>query len=403
MTVTELRAEWGLDPATNTVNHGSYGATPRVVLAAQQAWRDAMEAQPTRFMAQTYPVAIRAAAARLAGFLGAEAQDIGFLTNATDGCNAVLRSIAFAPNDEILMLGHVYGAVRNTIAHVAQRAAARATVAAIPFPRPDPAAILANIEAAITPRTRLAVIDHITSGSALVLPLAEIVALCHAKGVPILVDGAHGPGNVELDLTALDADWYVGNAHKWLNAPKGCAFIWARRDRQSIHPTTISHGYGQGFVAEFDWTGTHDPSAHLAVTAALDFHARLGGPALMARNASLAAEAANLVAARFGTETGHGNQKTCAMAMVRLPAAPMTAADLLALRHRLLTAGTDVPLHLHDGVAWLRVSAQAIATWLAESPSGRAGGFRLGRRRRIVATPSLRRSLPRHGGRAGSA
>ena len=357
--IPDLAEHWGLAPGYNTVNHGSYGATPRVVLAAQRRWRDEMEAQPTVFMAQTYPVAIRTAAAALAAYLGATAEDLAFLVNATDGCNAVLRSLAFAPGDEILMLGHVYGAVRNTIAYVAQQAAATPTIAEIPFPRPDAAAILANIEAAITPRTRLAVIDHITSGSALVLPLPEIIALCHARGVPVLVDGAHGPGHVALDLPALNADWYVGNAHKWLNAPKGCAFLWARRDRQAIHPTTISHGYNQGFLAEFDWTGTHDPSAHLAVTAALEFHARLGGPALMARNASLAGKAANLVSARFGTETGHGNQPTCAMAMVRLPAAPMTQSEMLALRQRLLTAGTDVALHLHDGRAWLRLSAQA--------------------------------------------
>ena len=157
----------------------------------------------------------------------------------------------------------------------------------MPFPRPVAEDITDAVAAAITPRTRIAVMDHITSASALVLPIREIVAACHARGVPVLVDGAHAPGHVDLDLTALDTDWYTGNCHKWLNAAKGCAFLWARRDRQAdLHPVTISHGYGQGFVAEFDWTGTFDPSAYLSVGAALAFHARLGGSALRARNAA---------------------------------------------------------------------------------------------------------------------
>ena len=162
----------------------------------------------------------------------------------------------------------------------------------MPFPRPDAEAIVAAVAAALTPRTKLAVIDHITSGSALVLPLEQIVAACHAAGVPVLVDGAHGPGQVTLDLRSLGADWYVGNCHKWLCAPKGCGFLWAAPERQAgLHPVTISHGFGGGFLAEFDWTGTRDCSAWLSVDAALDFHARLGGAALRARNMALAAEA----------------------------------------------------------------------------------------------------------------
>jgi isopenicillin-N epimerase len=352
-----IRDEWRLDPDCLTVNHGSFGATPLCVLAAQDEWRRAMEAQPSRFMRRVLPDALRDAAAKLAQFLGAEGEDLAFVPNATAGCNAVLRSLRFQPGDEILALSHVYGAVGNTIRYVASRTGAVMTQAALPFPRPDDDTILANIEAALTPRTRLAVIDHITSSSALVLPLARIVAACHAAGVPVLVDGAHGPGQVELDLTALGADWYAGNCHKWLAAAKGCAFLWARRDRQDdLHPAVISHGYGQGLLAEFDWTGTWDPSAYLSVTAALDFHARLGGPALRARNAALAFAAGNLVAARLGTETGTGNAPTAAMAMVRLPCA---VPDPAALRDRLFDAGTDVPLHVHGDDVWLRLSAYA--------------------------------------------
>jgi isopenicillin-N epimerase len=352
-----VRGEWGLDPDFLTLNHGSYGATPRAVLAAQDEWRARLEAQPTRFFRETYPAAIRHAAGELASFLGAEGRDLAFVENATTGCNAVLRSLRLAPGDEIVVLSHVYGAVRNTVLYVCDRTGARMVEATLPFPRPLPDDITAAIAAALTPRTKIAVIDHITSASALVLPLKQITAACHAQGVPVLVDGAHGPGHVDIDLTDIDADWYTGNCHKWLNAAKGCAFLWARPDRQhDLHPVTISHGYNQGFLAEFDWTGTYDPSAYLSVTAALAFHARLGGPTLRARNAALAFEAARLVAARLGTETGGGNAVSGAMGLVRLPGPPDGAMDM---RGKLMTLGTDTPVHSLNGAMWLRLSVQA--------------------------------------------
>jgi len=360
-----IRHEWDLDPDWLTVNHGSYGATPRVVLAAQREWQRRMEAQPCRFMGRELPKALRAAADQLAAFVGAEGRDLAFVENATVGCNAVLRSAPLDPGDEILALNHGYGAVLKTARYVARRTGALVREARLPFPRPTDAAVVQSVAAALTPRTRIAVLDHITSSSALVLPIEQMVATCHAVGVPVLVDGAHAPGQVALDLTRLDADWYVGNCHKWLMAPKGCAFLWARRDRQDgLHPVTISHGYGQGFLAEFDWTGTRDMSAFLAVTAALDFHRRLGGPALQARNAALAAEATALLAHRLRTETGsslpEGKSSVGAMGLVRLPDTEnVTPETALLLRERLLDAYTDAPVNELDGTAWLRISVQA--------------------------------------------
>jgi len=356
-----VRDEWTLDWDFLTVNHGSFGATPTVVLAAQAEWRCKLEAQPTRFMTSVVPGALRDAAARLATFVGAEAKDVAFVENATQGCNAVLRSLLLRANDEIVVLNHAYGAVRNTVRFVCERAGAHMVEAAIPFPRPHPDAIVANLKAALTRHTRLAVLDHITSGSALVLPLARMVEACHVAGVPVLVDGAHGPGQVTLDLAALNADWYVGNCHKWLNAPKGCGFLRARADRQDdVHPVTISHGYGKGFLAEFDWTGTRDPTAFLCVTDAIAFHERLGGEAMRAGNIALAAEAAALIAGRLGTEAGAGNELAGSMGVVRLPLqGALSSERLQALRRRLLEAGTDAPVHLHAGTAWLRISAAA--------------------------------------------
>ncbi len=273
----------------------------------------------------------------------------------------MLRSLTLAAEDEIVVLAHGYGAVLNTVRHVAARAGARVIEVPVPFPAMDEAALLASLRAALSPRTRIAVLDHITSASALVLPIAAMTQACHAGGVPVLIDGAHGPGQVALDLPATGADWYAGNCHKWLMAPKGCAFLWARPGRQAgLHPTIISHGLGRGFLEEFDWTGTRDPSAWLAVAAALDFHAALGGDALMARNAALAEQATALLAQRLNTDRGPGGAFAAAMGTVRLPlAGPATPERALAVRAALLDAGTDAPVQAIDGAAWLRLSAAA--------------------------------------------
>lgn len=356
----DRRTEWDLDPAFLTVNHGSFGATPRVVIAAQRAWQDRMERQPSRFMNTIYSGAIRGAAEALGVFMNADGRNIVFVDNATTGCNAVLRSILLQRDDQVMILSHAYGAVRNAVRFVAVQAGARITEAAVTFPDPTEDSLVAAVTAALTPRTRLAVIDHITSGSAIVLPIQRIVAVCHAAGVPVLVDGAHAPGQVAVDLTAIGADWYVGNCHKWLCAPKGCAFLYAAPDRQAgLHPGTISHGYGQGFLAEFDWTGTTDPTRFLAVTEAISCHGRLGGAALMERNRALAAEGGALIARRFNTNVGTQGAVAGAMATIRLPVDDATPEQALAIRERLMAAGTDAPVHALDGALWLRISAFA--------------------------------------------
>ena len=341
------------------MNHGSYGATPRVVL---QEWRRRLEAQPTLFMRRILPDALRANAERLGVFIGADGRDIAFVENATAGCNAVLRSLSLQPGDEIVVLSHVYGAVQNTVSYVAERSGAHVIECEIPFPQPSAERIIANLADTVSKRTRLAVLDHISSHSALVLPLESMIAVCREAGVPVLVDGAHAPGQIELNLNALAADWYVGNCHKWLMAPKGCAFLWARPDRQqNLHPVTISHGLGRGFVEEFDWTGTRDPSAFLSVETAIDFHDRLGGAALRSRNAHLAQRAAAIVAGHFGTDVGASAGWCAAMTMVRLPALPQPATPDLALRIRsyILDVGCDAPIFSLAGSVWVRLSAQA--------------------------------------------
>ncbi len=309
-------------------------------------------------MNSVHATAIRDAAQALGAFLNVPGNDLVFVDNATAGCNAVLRSLPLQPDQDVIILSHAYGAVRNVVRFATERVGARISQASLAFPDPTEDSLIAAITDAITPSTGLAVIDHITSASAIVLPIQRIVAACHAAGVPVLVDGAHAPGQIDLDLSGIGADWYVGNCHKWLCAPKGCGFLYAAPARQSgLHPGTISHGYGQGFLAEFDWTGTTDPSRFLAVIQAIDFHHRLGGAALRARNKNLAAQGAAYVAQRLNTEVGTTGSVAGAMATVRLPNEHRGPAQ--AIRQRLMAAGTDAPVHALDDALWLRLSAFA--------------------------------------------
>jgi isopenicillin-N epimerase len=356
------RDEWLLDPDVAFLNHGSFGATPRMVLAEQERWRAHMERHPTHFMSEELPPALRAAAARLAAFVGSEAKDLVFVENATAGCNTVLRSIRLAPGDEILVTDHGYPAVRKAAEHAAARAGARAIEAQVPFPLDDPAQVTAAVAAKLGPRTRLAIFDHVTSPTAVIFPVRELTALCRAAGALVLIDGAHGPGMLDLDVPSIGADWYTGNCHKWLMAPKGSGFLWTSpRQQAETHPLVISHGFGQGFTAEFDWIGTRDPTAWLAVPAAIDFHERLGGARLRERNAARAREQANNLARIWNTERGAPDELTGSMATVRLPlsdpASPERAQNLrrkLFDDHRI-----EVLVAAFAGALWARISAHA--------------------------------------------
>jgi isopenicillin-N epimerase len=356
------RSEWLLDPAFSFLNHGSYGATPRTVLAEQTRWRDRMELHPTGFMTYELPAALRQAAAHLASFVGCDAIDLVFVENATIGCNAVLNSLALSVGDEILVTDHGYAAVRNAADHVAKRAGARIVEAKVPFPATDSKQIVDAVASHIGPRTRLAILDHITSPTAVSFPVRELASRCKSAGVSVLIDGAHAPGMLPLEISSIGADWYVGNCHKWLMAPKGSGFLWTDPRRQSeTHPVTVSHGYGSGYTAEFDWTGTRDPSAWLSVPAAIEFHRRLGGPSLSERNIKLACEAATQLAFCWKTERGSSDALTGSMATVRLPLdGKATMERALELRAWLFeTHRIELPVIPFGASLWARISAQA--------------------------------------------
>jgi isopenicillin-N epimerase len=320
---------WPLDPSTIFLNHGSFGACPAEVLRHQAALRAEMEANPVRFLSRELDARLAAAREALAAFIGADADDLAFVTNATSGVNAVLRSLALGAGDELLTTDHTYNACRNTLDFVARRAGATVVVATLPFPVGSSAAVVAAVMAKVSARTRLALIDHVTSATALVLPIERLIAELGARGVDVIVDGAHAPGMVALDVRALGAAYYAGNCHKWLCAPKGAAFLWVRRDRQEhVHPLTISHGASvtrsgrSRFRLEFDWTGTDDPTPWLTVPKAIDYLGSLvpdGWPALRARNRDLALQARRLLCDVAGTAPPCPDEMVGSIASVRLP------------------------------------------------------------------------------------
>lgn len=357
----DIRSLWGLDYSKLIVNHGSYGATPLEVLAKQDEWRRRMEAAPTLFMATELAPAIRKAATAVGAAIGARGEDIALVDNSTGAINAILGSIDFKPGDEILVNDHTYGAVLKTARHICARTGAVIVTAMLPFPDATAEGLIAAHLDAVTPRTRLAIIDHITSPSALVMPLAEMVAAFRDAGVPVLVDGAHGPGQVPLDLGALGADYYVGNGHKWWMGAKGAGFLWTKPEHQAgLHPTIISHGYGSGYLAEFDWTGTRDWSAALVMPVAIDFHNRLGGTALMDANRALARASAERLAARFGTRLANPPELEGAMSLVELPfGGEATMERQGAVRTMFYELGCDIPIMTLADKFWLRLSVQA--------------------------------------------
>ncbi len=367
-----MRAEWALEPETLYLNHGTVGAPPRRVLAAQQAIRDEIERQPSRFLLRELssvtfglprdqPPRMRQAAEPVAAFLGARGDDLVFVDNVTAGVNAVLRSLEFLPGDEIVITNEVYGAVAKTAQYVARRAGAHVRIATLPGIAGDPQEFVDAVAAGLTPRTRLAIVEHVAAESALVLPLAAIAARCRAAGVPVLADGAHAPGAIAFDVTALGVDWYAANLHKWAWSPRSCGILWAPPERQvDLHPPVISWGLDEGFTREFDWVGTRDPSAALAAPVGLAFMQELGLDAVRGYNHALAWDGARRLAERWGTTLAMTEPWVGTMATVPLPAAAgSTGDDATRLRDRLLFEDhIEAPIHARDGGLRTRISGQ---------------------------------------------
>ena len=369
-----MKQHWTLDPGITYLNHGAFGATPRVVLEAQSQFRAQMEREPVRFFVRELEPLLDDARETLARFIGADPQGLAFVPNATAAVNAVLRSLDLDKFDELLVTTQEYNACRNTLDFVATLSGAKVVVADIPFPLRSPDVVIERVLEKVTDRTRLLLIDHVVSQTALILPVEALVAEMSARGIDTFVDGAHAAGFLPLDVAGIGAAYYAGNLHKWVCAPKGAGFLAVRENRRaSIRPMAISHGANSQrrdrgrFLIEFDWTGTFDPSAWLSVPTALRFVGSLlegGWPAIRQRNRELALRARDLLCAALGIEAPAPDEMLGAMAALPLPDSTESAEpplfldplqDRLLFDHRI-----EVPI-----IPWprspkriLRVSAQ---------------------------------------------
>ncbi|MDA1259066.1 MAG: aminotransferase class V-fold PLP-dependent enzyme [Planctomycetota bacterium] len=322
------RKHWTLDPEVVFLNHGSYGAVPETIQRKQEEQRRELEREPVRYMRHRTRL-IDAARDAVAAFVGVDPADLVLVTNATHGVNSVLRSLRFADGDELLVTDHEYNACRNALNFVAERTGARVVVADVPFPLTSPQQVVDAMLAKVTDRTTLCLVDHITSPTALRLPIEQLVPALQERGVRVLVDGAHAPGQIELDLMKLGADFYTGNLHKWPCAPKGSALLFVHpRHRDQIRPTVISHGANADFSTrsrfhqEFDWEGTFDLTGWAVIPETLSFVGGLmpgGWKEVMQRNHALALQARALLCEGLGTEPVCPDEMIGTMASVRLP------------------------------------------------------------------------------------
>ncbi len=364
-----------LDPEVVFLNHGSFGSCPRAVLDHQQELRLRMERQPVQFLVRELEGLLDEARAALARFVGARAEDLVLLTNATSGVNCVLRSLRFEPGDELLVTRHEYNACANALRFAAERHGARVVTVNLPFPLQSSDQVAATLLPAVTDKTRLVLIDHVTSATGLVLPIAGIISTLRERGIDTLVDGAHAPGMIPLDVEVLGAAYYTGNCHKWICAPKGAGFLHVRPDRQeAIRPLTISHGANSRrtdrsrFQIEFGWTGTRDPTAALCLPFVLDYLGKLlpgGWREIMTRNRALVLAGRRLLCDTLGLSLPAPDDMIGSLASLPMPdsqAEPSSSPlyldpwqeELLA-RHRLEVPFVPWPEHPRR---LLRISAQ---------------------------------------------
>jgi isopenicillin-N epimerase len=362
-------SDWPLDPEVIYLNHGAFGSCPRPVQQTADALRGRFERAPMQFVMRDAESLIDAARVAAATLMGADGEDLVFVQNATTAVCTVLASLPSRPGDELLVTDHAYNACRNALNLHARRTGMSVVVARVGFPCAGPDDVVAAVLGAVTPRTRLALLDHVSSPTALVFPIAELIRALTARGVDTLIDGAHAPGMVPVDLRALGATYYAANLHKWCGVPKTAAVLYVQRDRQAdLHPLVIGHGASSPrtdrsrFLLEFDWTGTHDPSAVMSLPAALRYMSGLlpgGLPALRDRNHDLIVRARAQLMDALDIAAPCPAEMLGAMATLPLPASMTIATPVLyeALwrKHRIEAPVFEWPT---PGRPMLRVCAQ---------------------------------------------
>ena len=340
---SDLAQHWQLDCDVVQLNHGSYGACPKSVLDLQTTLRARLEANTMKFINRELQDLVDEARGALATFLGANPRCLAFVPNATYGVNSVLRSLKFKSDDEIIVTNLEYLSCQVALDYVVERAGAKAVEVSLPFPIGAETQVVEKLLSAVTPKTKLVLLDHVTSATGIILPIERIQAELAARGVDLLVDGAHAPGMLDLNLEKLGVAYYTGNCHKWICSPKGSAFLYVREDKQSeISPLAIGHGSMRHDLNrprlwhDFDWTGTHDPSAYLCIPAAIEFFSEVlpgGWSAVRQRNNQLVLEARQLLTKRLGMPAPAPDTMIGSLAALVLPAVPNSGpSDPLQLR-----------------------------------------------------------------------
>ena len=371
---SDLAHHWPLDPQTVFLNHGSFGATPSEVLEEQGRLRGLLERDPVRFFEREYSDMWDESRSAVARMLNADVDGMVFVSNATQGVNTVLRSLDLEPGDEIIVPNHSYQACWNAVDYVTRRSGAKTVVVEIPFRVEDPKQVIDLIMEAVTERTVLALIDTVTSPTGSRMPFEELTNRLQSRGVDVLLDAAHGPGIVPIDLSRLEPAYCVGNFHKWTCSPKGSAFLHIRKDRKDlIHPLNISHGFSfegtaqEKFEFEFAWPGTQDPTPWLCIPKAMSFMEELvvgGWPEIMRRNRDLALQGRNLICDALGTTPPVPDTMVSALASVEVPTdeevGPMSLDGDPFHNYLLDEYSIQVPVMpwRHHDTKYIRISAQ---------------------------------------------
>lgn len=356
----EVRRHWTFEPGVTYLNHGSFGATPRPVLKVQQALRELMERQLIQFLDRERDERFEVARSRVGELLGSDPANITFVPNATFGINAVLKSLPFEAGDELLIPEIGYGAIIKTVRRVCDRTGATFVLQNLPFPK-TPQDLVDSVMSGVTERTKIVVVDQVASASALVFPVAEIIAACHARGVEVMVDGAHAPGQLPLSLDELGADYWTGNLHKWVCAPKGSAILYVSPQHQDkIEPLVTSHYINDGFLPSFEWQGTTDPTSFLATPAAVDFMESLGWDRVRTHNHELVKLGRRTICEATGLTAPI--PEACdalvgSMAVITLPdGLPENGAQLQAEIYS--RSKVEVPVMWNHERPYIRISAQ---------------------------------------------
>jgi isopenicillin-N epimerase len=363
--MNHLREDFLLDSTVVFLNHGSFGACPKPVFEAYQRWQLELERQPVEFLGRRIDGLLDEARAALAAYLNTERDRLVFVQNATTGVNIVARSLPLGAGDEILTTDHEYGACDHTWGWVCEQTGARYVRVSIPLPVTTHADFIERVWSAVNPRTKVIYLSHITSPTALIFPIQEICRRAREAGILTVIDGAHAPGQIPVDLTAIDADFYTGNLHKWLCAPKGSAFLYARSEYQAwLVPPTISWGWtpDRTYITAQQQQGTRDPAAYLTVPEAIRYLAEHDWDAVRAECHALIRETRLRVAELTGLDPIAPDDQGWYMQMAAMPI-PVLPDGWKEFKTRLYDEHrVEAPIIYWGGKVYIRVSAQGYNT-----------------------------------------